>query len=42
MNKKMQRIVTILSTTAALMTAIVGVLEVVVQMIPSQEGEDEK
>lgn len=34
-NLDIKRIVTILSTTAALITAIVGVLEVVDEMLPS-------
>ena len=42
MSQKMQRLITILSTTAALITAIVGGLQVVVQMLPSQKEEDEK
>ena len=36
---KLKRIIEILSTTAALLTAIVGVLEVVMLMLPQEDGE---
>lgn len=40
MSQKMKRIVSMLSTTAALITAIVGVLEVILTILPSQKDKD--
>lgn len=40
MNQKMERIVSMLSTTAALITAIVGVLEVILTILPSRKDRD--
>lgn len=40
MNQKMKRIVSMLSTTAALITAIVGVLEVILTILPSPKDTD--
>lgn len=40
MKKKVQRIVEGLSTTAALIAAIVEVLKIIVRLLPSQEEKD--
>lgn len=39
--KTIERIIKMLSTVAALITAIVGVLEVIKEMVPSQEKKED-